>query len=87
LSIPKHLESNSEASQRQVAQEYGVSVGKVNYCLKASIFKGFMKVGNFKRNTHKLSYLYLSTPSGIEEKALLTVSILKCKIVEHEKIT
>jgi hypothetical protein len=46
-----------------------------------------MKVGNFKRNTHKLSYLYLSTPSGIEEKALLTVSFLKCKIAEHEKIT
>ena len=70
-----------------MAQEYGVSVGKVNYCLKASIFKGFMKVGNFKRNTQKLSYLYLLTPSGIEEKIRLTASFLKSKITEHEKIT
>ena len=66
LKILKYLESNPEASQRQlaqelgvsVAQELGVSVGKVNYCLKALIAKGFMKAGNFKRNTQKLSYLY-----------------------------
>ena len=58
LKILKYLESNPEASQRQLAQELDVSVGKVNYCLKALIAKGFMKAGNFKRNTQKLSYLY-----------------------------
>jgi EPS-associated MarR family transcriptional regulator len=87
LKILKYLESNPEASQRQLAQELGVSVGKVNYCLKALIFKGFIKAGNFKRNTQKLSYLYLLTPSGIEEKVRLTASFLKHKITEHEKIT
>jgi len=87
LKILRHIETNPEASQRQLAKNLGVSVGKVNYCLKALIDKGFVKAGNFKRNTNKLSYLYLLTPSGIEEKANLTVSFLKSKIVEHEKIT
>ena len=70
-----------------MADELGVSVGKVNYCLKALVEKGFIKVGNFKRNTNKLSYLYLLTPMGIEEKANLTKSFLKLKVMEHEKIT
>ena len=87
LKILKYIEVNPEISQRQLAQELGVSVGKVNYCLKALINKGYMKAGNFKRNTQKLSCLYLLTPSGIEEKARLTASFLKHKITEHEKIT
>ena len=70
-----------------MAQELGVSVGKVNYCLRALIDKGFVKAGNFKRNTDKLSYLYLLTPKGLEEKANLTQAFLKRKIAVHEKIT
>ena len=87
LAILKHIQINPEASQRELAQELGVSVGKVNYCLRALIDKGFVKAGNFKRNTDKLSYLYLLTPKGIEEKASLTANFLKRKIVEHERIT
>ena len=87
LKILKHIQVNPEASQRELAQELGVSVGKVNYCLRALIDKGFVKAGNFKRNTDKLSYLYLLTPKGIEEKASLTTNFLKRKIAEHEKIT
>jgi len=70
-----------------LADELGVSVGKVNYCVRALIEKGFIKVSNFKRNPNKLNYLYLLTPKGIEEKASLTASFLKLKIMEHEKIT
>jgi EPS-associated MarR family transcriptional regulator len=87
LKILKHIQTNPNVSQRQLAQELGVSVGKVNYCLRALIDKGFVKAGNFKRNTDKLSYLYLLTPKGIEEKASLTTNFLKYKIAEHEKIT
>ncbi|MFT6906206.1 MAG: EPS-associated MarR family transcriptional regulator [Oleiphilaceae bacterium] len=87
LKILKKIESNSHISQRKLAEELGVSVGKVNYCVKALIDKGFMKAGNFKRNPDKMAYLYLLTPQGIEEKAILTASFLKRKIAEHEKIT
>ena len=87
LKILKNIQANPDISQRQLAEELGVSVGKVNYCLRALIDKGFVKAGNFKRNTDKLSYLYLLTPRGIEEKASLTTNFLKRKIVEHEKIT
>ena len=87
LKILKYIQTNPDVSQRQLAEELGVSVGKVNYCLRALIDKGFVKAGNFKRNTDKLSYLYLLTPRGIEEKASLTTNFLKRKIAEHEKIT
>ena len=87
LKILKHIESNPHISQRQLAQELGVSVGKINYCVQALITKGWVKVGNFKCSANKMSYLYLLTPAGIEEKARLTASFLKWKIDEHEKIT
>ena len=87
LKILKHIEANSNISQRQLAQELGVSVGKINYCVQALITKGWVKAGNFKRSANKMSYLYLLTPAGAEEKIKLTASFLKCKIAEHEKIT
>ena len=87
LKILKHIELNPNVSQRELAKELGVSVGKVNYCLRSLIDKGFVKASNFKRSTNKLSYLYLLTPRGIEEKISLTANFLKRKIVEHEKIT
>ena len=64
-----------------------MSVGKINYCVKALIIRGWLKAGNFKRSSNKMSYLYLLTPVGIDEKTKLTARFLKCKIVEHEIIT
>jgi len=87
LKILKHIESNPHISQRQLAQELSVSVGKINYCVQALITKGLVKAGNFKRSDSKMRYLYLLTPAGIEEKTRLTASFLKRKITEHEKIT
>ena len=86
LKILKYIELNPETSQRQLAQELGISLGKVNYCLKALINKGFVKAGNFKHKANKLSYLYLLTPKGLEEKAKLTLKFLKRKIAEHDII-
>jgi len=70
-----------------MAQELGVSVGKINYCVRALITKGWLKAGNFKRSSNKMSYLYLLTPAGVDEKTKLTASFLKLKIIEHEIIT
>jgi EPS-associated MarR family transcriptional regulator len=86
LKLLKHIEQNPNASQRDLAKAVGVSVGKVNYCVKALVEKGFVKAGNFGRSDHKLGYLYLLTPSGIEAKANLTVNFLKRKIAEHEQL-
>ena len=86
LKILKHIQNNPQASQRELAQALGVSLGKVNYSIRALIDKGFVKAGNFKRNTNKLSYIYLLTPKGIEEKAVLTTRFLQRKMAEHEQI-
>jgi EPS-associated MarR family transcriptional regulator len=85
LKILKHIESNPHISQRQLAQELGVSVGKINYCVQALITKGWVKAGNFNCSANKMSYLYLLTPAGIGEKTRLTASFLKQKITEHKK--
>jgi len=87
LQILKHINSNPQISQRQLAKELGVSVGKINYCVQALVSKGQVKAGNFKRSSDKIGYLYLLTPKGIEEKTKLTARFLKRKMVEHEKIT
>ena len=87
LKILKLIQSNPQISQRQLAQELGVSVGKINYCVKALTAKGLVKAGNFKRGFNRMSYLYLLTPTGIEEKTKLTARFLERKLVEFEKIT
>ena len=87
LKILRHIQANPGASQRKLAQELGVSLGKINYCMRALIAKGCIKAGNFKRSVNKSGYLYLLTTKGIEEKAYLTAKFLKIKISEYEKIT
>jgi len=80
------LEKNPNASQRELAQELGVSLGKVNYCLKALIQVGWVKAGNFTNSHNKLAYLYLLTPKGIEEKSILTKHFLQRKMKEFERL-
>jgi EPS-associated MarR family transcriptional regulator len=77
------LEANPKVSQRDVAREFGISLGKVNYCLKALIRKGWVKASHFKNSQNKLAYKYLLTPRGIEEKASLTVRFLHSKLDEY----
>ena len=84
--ILKLVSDRPEISQRELAQQLGISLGRVNYCLKALIEKGLVKATNFRNNNNKLAYMYLLTPSGIEEKASITVSFLKWKIEEYEAI-
>ena len=80
----KSLEQDANLTQRQLSEELGISLGKVNYCLKSLIQKGFVKINNFKNSKHKLQYSYLLTPAGIEEKTKLTIEFLKVKTKEFE---
>jgi EPS-associated MarR family transcriptional regulator len=80
------IEENPEINQRMLADMLGISLGKTNYCIQALIEKGWLKVNNFKNSNNKLAYVYLLTPIGIEEKALLTVRYLKRKIGEYEEL-
>ena len=73
-------------SQRQIADELGVSLGGVNYCLKALAEIGWIKVGNFAKSNHKLGYVYLLTPRGIREKTNITASFLAKKRGEYEAL-
>src|SRR6056300_964907 len=82
----KLVEEHPDMSQRQLAQEMGVSVGKLNYCLKALVDVGLVKMGNFARSTHKLGYAYILTPSGIAEKSRVTARFLARKETEYEAL-
>ena len=80
------LESNPQMNQRELAQALGVSLGKTNYCLKALLDKGMLKMQNFQSNKRKLAYAYLLTPSGMAEKAALTGRFLQRKMSEFEQL-
>jgi EPS-associated MarR family transcriptional regulator len=82
--ILKALEQNPEISQRDLARELGVSLGRANYCLKALIDVGLLKVSNFRNSKNKLAYMYLLTPTGIKEKSVITERFLKAKLQEYE---
>jgi EPS-associated MarR family transcriptional regulator len=82
-----YLAQHPEATQRELARELGVSVGKVNYCLKALVAKGWLKIRNFQKNTNKSAYLYLLTAKGIEEKMDVTSAFLRRKLEEYEQLT
>ena len=69
LKVLREIEGNPEITQRELAQNLGVSLGKANYCLKALIDRGWVKAKNFTNSHNKTAYAYLLTPSGIEEKA------------------
>jgi len=84
--ILKRLETNPEISQRELAQELGISLGKANYCLRALVQKGLLKVNNFRNNQNKAAYLYLLTPHGIEEKAKVTLRFMQYKMDEYETL-
>mgnify|MGYP001547073732 CR=1 FL=1 len=86
LKVLREIEGNPEITQRQLAQHLGVSLGKANYCLKALIDRGWVKVNNFKKSDSKAAYAYLLTPSGIEEKAKITVRFLKQRMKDYEQI-
>ena len=84
--ILKILATNPEISQRDLARKLDISLGRVNFCLKALIEKGLLKASNFRNNQNKMAYMYLLTPQGLEEKTVITARFLKLKLEEHAKL-
>lgn len=82
----KVLQENPGVSQRTLAKKVGINVSTINFCLKALVEKGWIKMGNFRKNPDKLSYAYLLTPTGVAEKAVLTRRFLQRKMAEYEKL-
>lgn len=80
------LEANPEMSQRELARELGISLGKANYCLQALVSKGWIKVANFRNSQNKAGYMYLLTPHALEQKAGLTMRFLQVKMREYETL-
>jgi EPS-associated MarR family transcriptional regulator len=84
--ILRLLHENPELTQRELGEQVGISLGAVNYCLRALIERGLVKAGNFSRNPNKLGYAYVLTPAGIAERAMLTGRFLGMRIKEYEAL-
>ena len=81
------IEQDGKASQREIAKKTGLSIGKVNYCIKALIDIGFIKINNFNNSNRKLDYAYILTPKGIREKTNITKKFILKKKQEYDKLS
>ena len=86
LNIMRKIQNRPELSQRQLAQELGFSLGKINYCINALKIKGLIKISNFKKNNNKLNYFYILTPKGFIKKTNLTLKFMKLKMAEYDEL-
>ena len=84
--ILRKIQKKPNSSQRELADELGFSLGKLNYCLKALQTKGFVKIKNFSKNPNKLNYFYILTPKGIAEKTKLTLDFMQLKMKEYDEL-
>ena len=85
--VLRKIQKTPEASQRELAEKLGFSLGKLNYCLKALQKKGLIKLQNFQKKTNKISYLqYVITPKGISERTKFTINFMKKKMKEYDEL-
>ena len=84
--ILRKINKKPQSSQRELAQELGFSLGKLNYCLKELQKKGLIKIKNFKKNPNKINYLYVLTPEGLSQKTKLTINFMKRKMKEYDEL-
>ena len=85
--VLRKIQKRPESTQRELAEELGFSLGKLNYCLKALQSKGLIKIENFKKNPNKLNYFYVLTPKGIAQKTKLTLNYMKRKMKEYDELS
>ena len=86
FNVLRKISNKPRSSQRELAQELGFSLGKLNYSLKALKYKGLVKIKNFGKNPNKINYIYVLTPRGIAEKAELTLNFMKRKMKEYDEL-
>ena len=86
FNVLRKINRKPKATQRELAEELGFSLGKLNYCLRALKTKGIIKIKNFEKNPNKLNYIYVLTPRGITEKTKLTLNFMKRKMQEYDEL-
>ena len=86
LNVMRKIGKNPNLNQRDLAEELGFSLGKLNYCLKELKIKGFIKMNNFKKSKNKMKYIYVLTPGGITQKTKLTINFMKRKMQEYDEL-
>jgi len=86
FNILRKIVEKPESTQRELAQGLNLSLGKLNYCLKALRQKGLVKIKNFKKNPKKINYIYVLTPKGLSEKTKLTINFMKRQMEEYDKL-
>ena len=86
LKLLRKINNDPEISQRNLSDELDMSLGKINYCLKALKSKGYIKIKNFKKSKQKIKYLYVLTPKGIIEKTNITIRFMKLKMKEYDEL-
>ena len=84
--VLRKIQKKPDSTQRELAEELGFSLGKLNYCIKALQEKGLVKFENFKKNPEKINYFYVLTPKGITEKTKLTINFMKRKMKEYDEL-
>ena len=84
--VLRKINIRSNITQRELANDLGFSLGKLNYCLRELKNKGLIKIENFKRNPNKINYIYILTPKGLAQKTKLTINFMKRKMKEYEEL-
>ena len=84
--VLRKIQNRPNSTQRELSEELGFSLGKLNYCLKALKKKGLIKIENFKKNPKKLNYFYVLTPAGLSQKTKLTINFMKRKMKEYDEL-
>jgi len=86
FNVLRKIQKRPKSTQRELSESLGLSLGKINYCLKALKQKGLIKIGNFQKHERKLQYVYLLTPKGISAKTRLTINFMKIKMEEYDEL-
>ena len=86
LNVLRKIKNRPKSSQRELAEELGFSLGKLNYCIKALKTKGLIKINNFTKNPQKINYIYVLTPKGISSKTKMTLNFMKRKMREYDEL-
>ena len=86
LNILRKIYKNPKQNQRKLANQLGLSLGKLNYCIKKLREKGLIKINNFRSSDNKFKYIYILTPKGVNEKTKITINFMKQKMKEYEEL-
>tara|TARA_B100001248_G_C27359826_1_gene445834 strand:- start:714 stop:1031 length:318 start_codon:yes stop_codon:yes gene_type:complete len=86
FNILRKIANKPDSTQRDMAKSLDISLGKLNYCLKALKEKGLIKINNFRKSKSKLGYMYLLTPRGVSQKTQLTINFMKRKLKEYDEL-